>query len=152
MECPAECAGPVLAHLSLLRPESEAASRARFAPPEVGGGFQSLRAFRRTPLPVILRPDIPRDASEVSPRAFKTSVGGCVLRPYGVQHRGNMGPKWLPGSLLELLGLLKASLSCLGGLLGRSGRPLGRSWSGFGGLLGALGRVLGALGAMWEAS
>ena len=63
-----------------------------------------------------------------------------------------MCPKWLPGSLLELLGLLKASWSCLAGLLGRSGRPHGRSWSGLGGLLGALGHVLGALGAVWEAS
>ena len=132
--------------------------------------IQSLRAFRRTPLPAILCPDVPRDASEVSPRALKTSVGGCVLRPYGVRNRGNMGPKWLPGSLLELLGLLKASWSCLAGLLGRSGRaswaPLGmswallgrswrhleRSWAGLGGLLGALGRVLGALVAVLEAS
>ena len=63
-----------------------------------------------------------------------------------------MCPKGLPGRLLELLGLLNASWSCLAGLLGRSGKPLGRSWVGLGGLLGALGRVLDALGAVWEAS
>ena len=57
-----------------------------------------------------------------------------------------------PGGLLELLGILKASWSGLGGLLGRPGMPLGRSWGGLGGLLGALGRVLGALEAVLEAS
>ena len=106
----------------------------RSAPPR-GRRIQSLRAFRRTPLPAILCPDVPRDASEVSPRALKTPVGDCVLRPYGVRNGGKMCPKWLPGSLLELLGLLKASWSCLACLLGRSGRPLGRSWAGLGGLL-----------------
>ena len=39
----------------------------------------------------------------------------------GVKHY----PKWLPGGLLELLGLLKASWSGLGGLLERSWAALG---------------------------
>ena len=38
-ECPAECAGPVLAHLSLLRPEYEQGLGSTPMPPEVGGGF-----------------------------------------------------------------------------------------------------------------
>ena len=82
-----------------------------------------------------------------------------------------------PRGLLEPFGILKASWSGLGGLLGRPGKPLGRSWGGLGcllgvswallgrswrhlerswrglgGLLGALGHFLGALGAVWEAS
>ena len=63
-----------------------------------------------------------------------------------------MDLKWLPGGLLEPLGILKASWSGPGGLLGQPGRPLGRSWGGLGGLLGATGRVLGALEAVLEAS
>ena len=39
------------------------------------------------------------------------------MHPNGVQNGGNMGPKWLPGGRGELLGLLKASWSGLGGLL-----------------------------------
>ena len=46
MECPAEGAGPVLAHLSLLRPESAVGFYTPM-PPEVGGGFHRSRAFRR---------------------------------------------------------------------------------------------------------
>ena len=38
MECTAEGAGPVLAHLSLIQLASEARLGARPAPPEVGGG------------------------------------------------------------------------------------------------------------------
>ena len=52
---------------------------------------------------------------------------------------------------MELLGLLKASWSGLGSLLGRPRRPLWNSWSCLAGLLGALGRVLGALEAVLEA-
>ena len=59
-----------------------------------------------------------------------------------------MGPQWLPGDLLEPLGILKASWSGPGGLLGRPGKPLGRSQDGLGALLGALGRVFGALEAV----
>ena len=55
-----------------------------------------------------------------------------------------MGPKWLPGGLLELLGLLKASWSGLGGLLESSWSGLGRSWGDFG-TVSALGAVLGRL-------
>ena len=79
-------------------------------------------------------------------------VGGWFLRPNGAQNGSKMDPKWLPGGLLERLGILKASWSGLGGLLGRPGKPFGRSWGALGGLLGALGRVLGALGAVLEAS
>ena len=79
-------------------------------------------------------------------------LGGLFLRPNGVQNGGKMGPQWLSGGLLELLGLLKASWSGLGGFLGWSGRPLRRSWSCLGSLLGALGRVLCALEAVVEAS
>ena len=79
-------------------------------------------------------------------------VGGLFLRPNGTQNGGKMDPKWLPGGLLEPLGILKASRTGLGGLLERPGRALGRSWGGLGGLLDALGRVLGALEAVLEAS
>ena len=79
-------------------------------------------------------------------------MGACFLRPNGAQNGGNIGPKWLPGGLLDLLGFLEASWSGLGGLLGRPGRPLGRSWSRLGCLLGGLGRVLGALEVVLEAS
>ena len=81
----------------------------------------------------------------------RRAVGGWFLRPNGAPNGGKRGPKWLPGGLLEPLGILKASWSGLGGLLGRPGRPLGRSWGGFGGLLGAFGRVLSALEAVLEA-
>ena len=77
---------------------------------------------------------------------------GLFLRPNGTPNGGNMVPKWLPGGILEPLGILKASWSGPGGLLGRPGRPLGRSWGGLGGLFGATGCVLGALEAVLEAS
>ena len=79
-------------------------------------------------------------------------VGGLFSRRNGTQNGGKMDPKWLPGGLLEPLGILKASRTGLGGLLERPGRALGRSWGGLGGLLDALGRVLGALEAVLEAS
>ena len=64
-----------------------------------------------------------------------------------------MVSEWLPGGLLEPLGILKASWSGPGSLLGRPGKPLGRSWGGLGGLVGALGAVLEAswalLGVPW---
>ena len=45
------------------------------------------------------------------------------LRPNAVPNRGKMNPKWLPGRLLEHLGLLEASWNALGGLMERSWRP-----------------------------
>ena len=108
------------------------------------GGFNRCRAFRRTLLPVILRPDVPRDASERSRRALNTSVGGCFLRPNGVRNGGKTCPKWLLGRILEPLGLLKASWTGLGGLSGRSWRPLGRSWACLGRSWGGLGGILRA--------
>ena len=36
-------------------------------------------------------------------------VWGWFLRPNGAQNGSKMGPKWLPGGLLERLGILKAS-------------------------------------------
>ena len=80
------------------------------------------------------------------------ACGEMVFASQWGQHGSKMGPKWLPGGLLESLGILKASWSGLGGLLGRPGRPLGYSWGGLGGFLDALGRVLGALEAVLEAS
>ena len=85
-------------------------------------------------------------------KVVRRLVGGWFLRPNGVENGGEMGPRWLPRGILESLGILKASWSGPGGLLGRPGRSLGRSWGGLGGLLGALGRVLGALEAVLEAS
>ena len=43
------------------------------------------------------------------------------IRPNGVQNGLQMGPKWLPRGLFELLGLLKASWSGLGAVLGGLG-------------------------------
>ena len=82
-------------------------------------------------------------------------VGGWFLRPNGAQNGSKMGPKWLPGGLLERLGILKASWRRLGGLLGRPGRPLGRSWAGLGGILerswACLGRSWAGLGGILRA-
>ena len=83
--------------------------------------------------------------------AVHRPVGGWFLHQNGVQNGPKMGPKWLSGGLLELLGLLKASWSGLGGLLGQSGTPLGRSWSELGSLLDALGRSWGGLGGVLRA-
>ena len=51
--------------------------------------------------------------------------GGWFLRLNGVQNGSKMSAKWLIGGLLELLGLLQASWSGLGGLLERFWTALG---------------------------
>ena len=62
-----------------------------------------------------------------------------------------MGPKWLPGGLLELLGLLKASWSGLGGLLQRSWTALGPKKSSLDRFLAAPKRIMRPVSAIWGA-
>ena len=90
---------------------------------------------------------------------FHKSAGNCLrvfracfLRPKGFQREVKMGPIWLPGGLLERLGLLKASWSGLGGLLERSWAALGPKKSPLDRLLAAPRRIMrpvsARLGAM----
>ena len=67
----------------------------------------------------------------------KTFQMSFKIRPKGVQNGVQMGPKWLPGGLLEPLGLLEASWNPLGGLLERSWRAPGPKKTSLGRLLAA---------------
>ena len=100
MECPAECAGPVLAHLSLFRPEY--AKRPGSTPSTTRGGRRIAHAHSARPGPLERGPL----AKEPSAR-IRDQHGGNIASKW-LQHLSKMVPIWLqnepwrpPGGLLE---------------------------------------------------
>ena len=137
MECPAECAGPVLAHLSLLRPESEETSW-KHAQHHRRWAADRSRAFRR--------------AWDLGSRA----LGEGPFSQEASQNGFKIASKWL-GSWRHLGASLEPSwsiLGCwdpLGRLLEGSWRPLGAKKSSCEPPRAVLRRPKGLVSAILEA-
>ena len=136
--------GPVLAHLSLLRPEYSASSwKARPAPPEVGGGSLTrippgLGCWIEGPWPRSLQ------RANVTNMVATSLQNGSKMAPTWCQHGCQMGPGGVLEASWRPLGALKKAWSAKEGLPGAYGALLDASWGALGAEKSNLERLLAA--------